>query len=704
MANRLAAENSPYLLQHAENPVNWYPWGPEALELARAQDKPIFLSIGYSACHWCHVMAHESFENPAIARLLNEHFISIKVDREERPDLDQIYMEAVQRMSGRGGWPLSAFLTADLEPFFGGTYWPATARGGLPGFDDVLRAVAEAWRGRRAAIVEQGRQMIQLVRQDALDDTGQARSAAALDDQPLRAAETALLQSFDPRFGGFGDAPKFPPASSLRLLLRRWSRQPEARVLQPVRLTLDKMAGGGMYDQLGGGFHRYSVDAQWLVPHFEKMLYDNALLADCYLEGWQVTGDPEYARIVRETLDYVLRDMRDAEGGFHSAEDADSEGEEGAFYVWTPAEVRGILGADRAATFCYFYDVSDAGNFEGRNVLNRPKTLDQAAQILNRNAEDLASELDEDRRRLLAARARRVRPGRDDKVLASWNGLMIEALAHAGAAMGVPEYLDAAAAAADFLLTRLHAADGRLQHYWRARRAAGSGYLDDYAGLANALVTLYEARFEERWIDAAATLCDEILRRFADPDQGGFFYVEAGGELPARKKDFFDGPMPSGTGLATTVLLRLGKLSGRADYLAAAERSLLAARGLMERAPTGVGTLLLALDLYLGPAAEIVILGGDDRDGTSAVTAALARRFVPNKVVAYRDPATPSAHTAAVLSGLFAGKAPLPPGPTIYICRDFTCQAPVSGKDAALRILDSELAFQPPPHGLESKI
>jgi hypothetical protein len=698
MANHLAAENSPYLLQHAENPVDWYPWGPEALELARSQDKPIFLSIGYSACHWCHVMAHESFENEAIARLLNEHFISIKVDREERPDLDQIYMEAVQRMSGHGGWPLSAFLSPNLEPFFGGTYWPAAARGGLPGFADVLRAVAEAWNRRRTELTQQGRQMAQLLREDALGATvalsnhaGQASSATELDDQPLLIAEAALLRSFDRRFGGFGAAPKFPPASSLRLLLRRWGRTHSEELLHPVRVTLDRMAQGGMYDQLGGGFHRYSVDAQWLVPHFEKMLYDNALLADCYLEGWQVTGDPEYARVVRETLDYVLRDMRDGEGGFHSAEDADSEGEEGVFYVWSAAEIREILGADRAAAFGYSYGVSERGNFEGRNVLNRPQTLADAARTLDRKAEDLASELEQDRRRLLAARDRRVRPGRDDKVLVSWNGLMIEALAHAGAVLGVPSYLDAAADAANFLLTRLRAADGRLQHYWRGGRAAGSGYLDDYAGLANALVTLYEARFEERWLDAAAALADEILRRFADPDQGGFFFAEANGDLLARKKDFFDSPMPSGSGLATMVLLRLGRLAGRKDYLSAAERSLTAARGTMERAPTGAGTLLLALDMYLGPAPEIVILGGDDRDGTSVVLAALARRFLPNKVVAYRDPATPSAHTAGLLSGIFAGKAPLPPGPTVYICRDFACQAPVSGKDAALRILDSAL-------------
>jgi hypothetical protein len=685
MANHLATENSPYLLQHAENPVNWYPWGPEALTLARSQDKPIFLSIGYSACHWCHVMAHESFEDQAIAQLLDEHFVSIKVDREQRPDLDQIYIEAVQMLSGHAGWPLSAFLTPDLEPFFGGTYWPPLARGGMPGFADVLQAVADAWKRKRAEVIQQGQRLAELLRRDLLTESAPATNH--LDDQPLRTAEAELLQAVDPRWGGFGTAPKFPPANSLRILLRRWGRQGAGRLLDPVRLTLDRMAQGGLYDQLGGGFHRYSVDDQWLVPHFEKMLYDNALLAVCYLEGWQVTGNAAYAQVVRETLDYVVRDMTAPEGGFYSAEDADSDGDEGSFYVWTPAEIQKILGADRAAAFCYLYDVTEGGNFEGRNVLSRPRTLAQAAQILNRSVENLGGEVEEDRRRLLAARSGRVRPGRDDKVLVSWNGLMIDAFARAGAVLGVPQYLDVAAKAADFLLTHLRRPNGQLLHYWRRGKAAGNGYVDDYASLANALVTLYETRFEERWIDAAAWLADEILRRFADPEKGGFFYTEAGDGLLARKKDHFDSSLPSGTGLATMALLRLGKLSGRKDYLAAAQRSLTVARPWMERAPSGSGAMLLALDMYLGPTPEIVIVDSADHASTSAVVSALHRRFVPNKVVAYCNPATPPAAHAAVLSGILQGKTLLPPGPTVFVCQDFACQAPVSGEDAALAAL-----------------
>jgi uncharacterized protein YyaL (SSP411 family) len=686
MTNRLAGENSPYLLQHAENPVDWFPWGPEALELAQSQQKPIFLSIGYSACHWCHVMEHESFEDPQIARLLNENFISIKVDREERPDLDQLYMEAVQMMTGRGGWPMSVFLTPGREPFFGGTYWPPVARGGMPGFREVLRAVAEAWRGKRRELIQQGRQIADVLGQELAVE---AAAPGALGAGPLEAAEAALLGTWDRRYGGFGSAPKFPPTGSLRVLLRRWRRRAAPGPLEPVRLTLDRMAAGGMYDQLGGGFHRYSVDDRWLVPHFEKMLYDNALLAACYLEGWQATGDPDYARVVRETLDYVLRDMTDPEGGFHSAEDADSEGEEGVFYLWTPAEITAVLGAGRAERFCYFFDVTEAGNFEGRNILHRPKGLDSAARILHGEPEPLRTELAESRQRLLDVRSRRVRPRRDDKILVSWNGLMIDALARAGAALAEPRYLDAAARAADFLWSKVRDAEGRLLHYARQGRAGGVAYLDDYASLAQALVTLYETRYEERWIEAAQGLADQVLDRFADQERGGFYYSQPQADLLARKKDLFDSPMPSGTGLATMVLLRLGKLSGRDDYLRAAERALSAAMPLMQRAPAGTGQMLLALDMYLGPTPQIVVLGGEDHASTSAVLAALHGRFLPNKVLAYGDRATPPEQHGPLLAEIFRGKAPRPPGPTVFICEDFACQAPASGLDASLAAVDA---------------
>ncbi len=690
MSNRLANEISPYLLQHADNPVDWHPWGPEALELARTQQKPIFLSIGYSACHWCHVMAHESFEDVGIARFLNEHFISIKVDREERPELDQLYMEAVQMMTGRGGWPLSVFLTPALEPFFGGTYWPPYARGGMPGFGQVAGAVAEAWSNRREEILEQAGRLTGLLREADLSAAA-AGESVDLDERFLRRAETVLSRAFDPVWGGFGPAPKFPHATDLRLLLRRRHRTGSDQVLAMAATTLDKMAAGGIYDHLGGGFHRYSTDARWLVPHFEKMLYDNALLAVCYLEAWQVTGKAEYAQVVRETLDYVLRDMTDPQGGFYSTEDADSEGREGKFYLWTPEEIQVVLGPQRARTFGYVYDVTAEGNFEGGTILNRPKTIDACAKILERDPDELAAELAESRRKLFDARAKRVRPGRDDKVLVSWNGLMIEAMAGAGAALGETRYLNAAADAADFLLAHLRGEDGRLLHCWRDGRARHDAFLDDHASLANALITLYQSRFEERWIDEAARLADEILRRFAAPDGGFYFAGEDRQSLIVRKRDMLDGSIPSGGGLATMALLRLGSLCGRDDYLRAAESALGASTTLMEKAPAGAGQMLLALDTSLGPTPQIVILGSDDRAATSEVLADLHRRYLPNKVVAFRGGTSSDegrsdsdAGRSEALSAIFEGKTPVPPGPTVYVCRDFACRAPVLGKEAAL--------------------
>jgi len=680
MPNRLAGEISPYLLQHADNPVDWYPWGPEAIERAKAEQKPIFLSIGYSACHWCHVMAHESFEDAEIARVLNDEFIAIKVDREERPEIDQLYMEAVQMMTGRGGWPLSAFLTPSLEPFYGGTYWPPRTRGGMPGFDEVIRAVADAWKNQRRQAVEQAGQLAGLLRSN--DPFARAGGDASLDEELLRGAEKALARSFDRHYGGFGSAPKFPRPVDLRVLLRRWLRTGRDEPLAMVRLTLDKMASGGIYDHLGGGFHRYSTDARWLVPHFEKMLYDNALLATCYLEAWQATGEPEYARIVRETLDYVLRDMTDPAGAFYSTEDADSEGEEGKFYLWTLDQLPSLLGADRAGRFAYVYDVTDGGNFEGSNILHRPKTIGQCAARLGLGREALEAELAESRAALRAARSRRVRPGRDDKVLVGWNGLMIEALARAGAALGEPRYVEAAAAASRFLLSHLRDERGRLLHCWRQGRARHRAFLEDYAGLANALVALYEADFDARWIDEAIGLADAILARFAARESGAFYFAdEDHPSLIARKMDMLDSSVPSGGGLATTALLQLGKLCGRDDYLASAESALRASIDLIQRAPGGAGQLLLALDTLLGPTPEIVLLGSDDRDATGQVLADLRRRFLPNKVVAFR-PAGAAADVSPSLASVFRGKTPLPPGPTMFVCRNFACEAPIAGEEA----------------------
>jgi len=700
MATRLALETSPYLLQHADNPVDWYPWGPEALAAARASDKPIFLSVGYSACHWCHVMAHESFSDPALAEILNREFVSIKVDREEHPELDQIYMEAVQRMAGHGGWPMSVFLTPDLEPFYGGTYWPPGPRGGMPGFGEVLAAVVDAWRNRRNDVVRQAKQMTELLRDRMPQDDG--AGGGPLRPDILEAAAAVLRRAFDPDFGGFGPAPKFPQPLQLQFLLRRWVHTGEASLRDMATATLDKMAAGGMVDHLGGGFHRYSVDARWLVPHFEKMLYDNALLAGCYLEAWQATSRSEYARVVRETLDYVLRDMTEPDGGFASSEDADSEGGEGAFYVWTPGEVRAVLGPEAAEPFCYVYDVTEAGNFEGRNILNCPKTVPRCAQVLGREADALEAELADSRRKLLEARSRRARPGRDNKVLTGWNGLMIDALARAGAALGEPRYLEAAVRAARFLLQRLRRDDGRLWHCWREGRASVDGLLEDYASLAHALVTLHESQFDERWIDEAIGLAEALIAGFADREEGGFYTAgENHDSLLVRKKDMVDSSVPSGGGLAAAALLRLGRLCGRNDFLAVAEAALRASVPLMERLPLGAGQLLLVADSYLGSAPEIVLVSPDDDAASAEILAALHRLYRPGGVVAFRRDAQPRCHRSQALAGRFAGRTSARGEPSLYVCEDSTCRAPIRGTKAVLEALSHLSQGQRPaaPHG-----
>ncbi|MGD9720398.1 MAG: thioredoxin domain-containing protein [Pirellulales bacterium] len=684
MPNRLATQSSPYLLQHAGNPVDWYPWEPEALERARGEQKPIFLSIGYSACHWCHVMEHESFENPRIAALLNEHFVCIKVDREERPDLDQIYMNAVQLMTGRGGWPMSVFLTPDLKPFYGGTYWPPEPRMGMPGFDQVVTAVADAWQQRREQALAQA---------DALTAHLQAEAAPAGATAPppvdtLFDAARVLERAFDPVHGGFGSAPKFPHPMDLRLLLHVWKRRPNENLLHVVTHTLDKMAAGGMYDQLGGGFHRYSVDDRWLVPHFEKMLYDNALLVPCYLDAYRVSGNEEFARVARETCDYVLREMTDAAGGFYSTQDADSEGEEGKFFVWTPADVAGLLDPGTADTFCRVYDITPEGNFEhNQSILNRPKTWTQVAAVLGRDPAELAHELDAGRQRLLAEREKRVHPSLDDKVLVAWNGLMIEALADAAGLLGETRYLVAAQRAAAFLLHSLRRPDGRLLHSWRRGTARLDAYLDDYACLAAALVALYEQDFDERWIDEALALAQTMLAHFEDRESGGFFYTAADHEaLLTRPKDLYDNAVPSGNSMAALALVRLGKLTGRADLLSAAERTFAAAAVVMQQAPRAVGQMLLALDLYWGPTKEIVLLGDALSGDTADVLVALRGRFAPNKLVACRAPDHAEWRSDA-LEPLFAGKEPSGPEPALYVCEQFTCQAPVCGRAAALEVI-----------------
>ena len=690
MANRLAKETSPYLLQHQNNPVDWYPWGAEAFAAAKKLDRPVFLSVGYSACHWCHVMEHESFENAEIAKKLNDNFISVKVDREERPDVDQIYMNAVQSLTGRGGWPMSVFLTADKRPFYGGTYWPPKSARGMPGFDAVLDAVLDAWKNRREALFDQAKQLTDHLQ--VVGSAGTGPGDGVLDVGVVTVVEAALARNFDSREGGFGAAPKFPHPMDMRVLLRIAKRTGSAMAREMVTFTLDKMIGGGIYDQLAGGFHRYSTDARWLVPHFEKMLYDNALLTGALVETYQATGREEYARTIRETLDFILSDMTDPAGGFSSTLDADSEGEEGKYYVWTKKEVEAALGPDEAKLFNSAYDITAVGNFEidehpGRCIPNLPRNLADVAGTLELELDDLRSRLAAARAKLLEVRKKRIPPGLDDKVLVSWNGLMIDAMAAAAGALGEPRYLAAAQKAADFILTKLRKPDERLLHAYRHGQAKFDGYLDDYACLANALVSLYEADFDARWINEAGALCDVMLEHFADKTSGGFYYTaDDHEELIARNKDVYDNATPSGTGMALFVLVRLAKLTGNERYATAAEQGLKSLGELFERAPTAVGQSLLALDLWLGPVRELVV-AAPDTASRDEVLRLLRRQFRPHQVTA----AVPGTGKSELLGGILAGKQPVAGKPSLYICENFTCQAPIVGLEAITKELTKPL-------------
>lgn len=676
MSNRLAQETSPYLLQHANNPVDWYPWGEEALDAAKDQEKPIFLSIGYSACHWCHVMEHESFESQEIADYLNANFICIKVDREERPDLDQIYMNAVQLLTGHGGWPMSVFLTPSLRPFFGGTYWPPTASRGMPGFDQVLRAVADAWANRR----EMAEQQSQLLT-ERLQKIG-AGTSASMEIPPGRIdmAVKQMEDSFDERNGGFGQAPKFPHPMNVDLLLRSFAETRNEHSLKMAIVTLDKMARGGIYDHLGGGFARYSVDAKWLVPHFEKMLYDNALLVSNYVDAYRLTGLPRYAQVIRETCEYILRDMTDEQGGFHSTEDADSEGEEGKFYVWSPHEVEQLLKEETVAQrFCLVYDVTEGGNFEGHSILNLKQPLSWFAEQLQTSEDELREEMAAARQVLFNAREDRVRPGKDDKILASWNGLMIEAFAKAGAALSESRYLDAAKRAAQFVLDKMTDENGRLLHTYRHGKSKLAAYLDDYSYLASAMFSLYEATFEEKWLDESQRLMEVAIEHFYDQEEGGFFYTADDHEaLIARNKDFYDSSVPSGNGIAALVLAKLGKLTGNEKFLKLAEATVIAGAEVLQKHPLASGQLLIAYDLLQSPVEQIV-LAADSEDASAAkVIKELHELYLPRTLLAATSGQGPRSE---LLTALITGKEPIDGKPTIYACENFHCRAPVSAEN-----------------------
>jgi hypothetical protein len=671
MPNRLINETSPYLQQHAHNPVDWYPWGPEALERARREGKPILLSIGYAACHWCHVMERESFEDPEIAALMNQHFVSIKVDREERPDLDAIYMQAVQVLTGRGGWPMTVFLTPDQKPFYGGTYFPPEDRGGMPGFPRILQSMAQAYATRRAEVAQSAEQLAAYLRQA----TAVRASPEPLMAEALGRAYQKLAPELDTENGGFGGAPKFPQPATLEFLLRHGSRIGDRVPTVMVDLTLDHMARGGIYDHLGGGFHRYSTDAVWLVPHFEKMLYDNALLARLYLHGFQATGHPRYRRVVEETLDYALRDMRDPSGGFYSAQDADSEGHEGKFYVWSHQEVLDLLGQEGAEPLMRYYDITEEGNFEGVNILHLPQEPQALAAELGIPLADLEAVVAQGRARLHEARRRRIWPLRDEKVLTAWNGMMLCALAEAAAVLGRRVYLDAATATASFLLDSLRR-DGRLLRTWRDGQAKLKGYLEDYAFLIEGLVALYEASGGVRWIQEARSLAESMLELFWDPVQGVFFDTGRDHEaLLVRPRDIFDGAVPCGSSAAAMALLRLGALTGVAEYRNRAGQALRSVRELILQSPAAFGYWLSALDLYLSTPKEVAIVGPREHPATQSLLGTVYRAFLPNKVVAVMEPGD---EEAAAAVPLLEGRGMVGGQPTAFVCENFTCQMPVT--------------------------
>ncbi|HOU41212.1 MAG TPA: thioredoxin domain-containing protein [Promineifilum sp.] len=668
MTNRLAHEASPYLRQHADNPVDWYPWGEEALRAAREQDKPILLSIGYAACHWCHVMAHESFEDPATAAQMNRDFINIKVDREERPDLDSIYMGAVVAMTGQGGWPMTVALTPDGQPFFGGTYFPPTPRHGMPAFRQVLTSLADAWRDRRADVEGSAADVAAHLRQTTL--AAALGGGGALNADLLDQALNALLRSFDARLGGFGGAPKFPPSMTLEFLLHVTAQRGDSMALHMAERTLEAMAHGGLYDQIGGGFARYSTDDRWLVPHFEKMLYDNALLARVYTHAWQITGKPLYRRVVEETLDFVAREMRHEAGGFSSSYDADSEGEEGKFYVWTADEIRAALG-DEAGRFMAAYGVSEAGNWEGRNILHVAEDL---------SGGDHLTGLAEARRTLFEIRARRVPPGLDDKALTAWNGLMLAAFADAGQALGRPDYIAVAVANADFLRARMRRDDGRLWRAWQPGLGDAPGrfnaYLEDYACLADGLLALYAATFEPRWFAWARELADAMLAHFSDP-AGGFFDTSDDHEdLLHRPKDVQDNATPSGNSMAAHVLLRLGLLTGEGRYWDAAEGLVSSLYTAMARYPSAFAHWLDAAAFILGEPREVAIIGDPAAADARALLDVVLGRYRPDLVVAAGE------GEAAAVVPLLAGRGRLDGRAAAYVCRRFVCQQPVSEPDA----------------------
>ena len=668
--NHLINETSPYLLQHAHNPVDWYPWGEEAFAISREQNKPVLLSIGYSACHWCHVMAHESFEDEEIARLMNDNFVNIKVDREERPDLDQIYMNAVQMMTHHGGWPMTVFLTPDAIPFYGGTYFPPQDRYNMPGFPRVLISVAEAYKDRRSDIAQTSDQLLSELRR--LSAT--SGSEQSIEKELLDAAFVGITRGYDPVNGGFGGAPKFPPAMTLEFLLRTFVRTGNADALEMVRTTTTKMAYGGMYDQLGGGFHRYSTDAKWLVPHFEKMLYDNALLSRVYLHYYQVSQDELARETTKGILDYVIREMTNDEGGFYSTQDADSEGHEGKFFVWDIAEIKSVLGEKEANFFCAAYDITDSGNFEGENIPNIKHSLKVVAEKAGVTLDELNASLSQSKRKLFEVREQRIKPDRDEKVITAWNGLMLASFAEAGVVLDRPDYLDIARKNARFILSKLQR-DGFLLRTYKDGVAKFNAYLEDYAFLIEGLTTLFETSGEIEWLNAALSLTERMVEEFWDEDNAGFFFTGTSHEkLIVRSKDYFDNATPSGNSVAASVLLRLGILTDSEHFRNLAVSVFREVADSIRKYPSGFGYALSGLDFLLSTPKEVAIIAAEQSSLNTFVRAAWDK-YLPNKVVA----SALSGDSAAIGSVVLLQNRNLVQGKTAaYVCQNYTCKEPVT--------------------------
>ena len=677
--NQLIHETSPYLLQHAHNPVDWYPWGEEALNRSKKEDKPILLSIGYSSCHWCHVMEKESFENEAIAKVMNERFINIKVDREERPDLDELYMNAVQVMTGSGGWPMTVFLTPDLVPFHAGTYFPPEDRGGMPGFPKVLVVVSDYYRTHRGEVGKTEAQMKNTLHQIVEIIPSQK----TLDAKILSKAFETFESQFDTNNGGFGKAPKFPNSMVLSFLLRFWKNTGTKTALEMVEKTLDKMAKGGIYDHLGGGFHRYSVDERWLIPHFEKMLYDNALLSRTYLEAYQATRKEDYRRVAEETLHYVLLEMKSPEGGFYSTQDADSEGEEGKFYVWTRDQIKGILGKEKGTPFCAYYGVDPRGNFEGgRSVLNIVYSLEKVCELYGIKTKDLKALLEEGRKKLFTERQKRVSPSRDEKILTSWNGLMISSFTDGFKIAGNEEYLNGAKRASNFILQKMMK-DGHLMRVFNKGRCNVKGYSEDYAFFIQALLDLYEVTFEIDWLKEADDLNRKMIEQFWDEKKGGFFFTGEGNEsLVARSKSPYDNATPSANSVALFNLIRLGYLTGENSLKKKAEQILHLFYNFLLEHPSGFANMLSGLSFFLNPE-EIGIIGSKNDHRTKPMLREIYLAYLPNKILSLKDP-------QERIEGdyfPFLMEKGITEVPTTFVCKKFTCLPPVQSEEELKKIL-----------------